>query len=178
MKYRYITTAFIYCFSIAGSGMGPAVAWAFVVRYPAVGWRGIYWLLLAINVAALAAWVLFYFPPSFHQKHKSDIDSKMHWIKNFDYFGTFLFSGGFIVFLLGLSWGGSVYPWKSAAVISAIAIGGVVLIFFVLWEVYVPLKEPLIPMHLFANRRWSAAVVLLGLGAGVVRMFRPLHFEV
>lgn len=42
---------------------------------------------------------------------------------------------------------------------------------FVLWEIYVPLREPLIPMHLFRSGKWVSSVVLLGLGAGVYYAF-------
>lgn len=84
---------------------------------------------------------------------------------------TFLFAGGFVAFLLGLSWGGGVYPWKSAAVISSILVGSVTLIVFVLYEIYAPIKEPLVPMHLFKNIEWVSAVILLGLGAGVYYAF-------
>ncbi|KAF2095876.1 MFS general substrate transporter [Rhizodiscina lignyota] len=170
MKYRYLGSGFIYPWSIAGSGFGPAIAYAFVTRY-SIGWRGVYWFLLAINGAALICWVLFYFPPTFEQKHKQDIDSKMYWVKNFDYVGTFLFASGFVVFLLGLSWGGGVYPWKSAAVIAAIVVGFFVIVLFVLWEIYGPSKQPLMPMRLFLNGRWSATILLLGLGAGVYYAF-------
>ncbi|KAH7028983.1 fungal trichothecene efflux pump-domain-containing protein [Microdochium trichocladiopsis] len=90
---------------------------------------------------------------------------------NFDYIGTLLFIAGFVVFLLGLSWGGSLYPWQSAAVITAIVGGFAVMAIFVLWEIYAPIKEPLVPMHLFRNGRWVSAVVLLGLGAGVYYAF-------
>lgn len=109
MRYRYYAMAFVYSWTIPGSGMAPAIAWAFVAKH-SISWRGGYWLLVAVNVVALLCWVLFYFPPTFHQKHKRDNDSVVHWIKNFDYVGTFLFASGFVVFLLGLSWGGSVYP--------------------------------------------------------------------
>lgn len=170
MKYRYLGAGAIYPWSIAGSGMGPAIAYAFVTRY-SVGWRGVYWLLLAINAAALACWVLFYFPPTFEQKHRTDVNSKLYWIKNFDYVGTFLYAAGIIVFLLGMSWGGSYYPWKSAAVISAIIVGVVVIGLFVLWEIYGPCKQPLMPMRLFLNGKWSAATLLLGLGAGIYYAF-------
>jgi hypothetical protein len=44
--------------------MGPAVAYAFLTRYSA-SWRGVYYLLLAVNVTALICWVAFYFPPTF-----------------------------------------------------------------------------------------------------------------
>jgi MFS family permease len=80
--------------------MGPAVAYAFITRF-SVGWRGVYWLLLAVNVCGLVCWVAFYFPPTFDDKHRKDVTSKMYWVKNFDYIGTFLFAAGFIVFLLG-----------------------------------------------------------------------------
>jgi predicted MFS family arabinose efflux permease len=46
-------------------------------------------------------------------------------------------------------------------------IGGVCLIALVLWEIYVPLKEPLIPVHLFKNRGWVVANLLLAVGASV-----------
>jgi MFS family permease len=82
MKYRYLGSGFIYPWSIAGSGFGPVIAYAFVTRY-SVGWRGVYWLLLAINGVALALWVCFYFPPTFEDKHREDVTSKMYWVKNF-----------------------------------------------------------------------------------------------
>lgn len=89
----------------------------------------------------------------------------MQQVKDFDYIGTFLFLAGFIPFLLGLSWGGGVYPWKSAAVISTMVIGGVLMIVFACYESFVDLKEPLLPIHLFRNFAWVVACVLLGLGA-------------
>lgn len=73
--------------------------------------------------------------------------------------------------MMGLNWGGSVYPWKSGHVIGAIVAGFVGLVIFVLWESYAKLKEPLVPMHLFKNRGWNAATVLSGLGASVYYAF-------
>ncbi|TPX09104.1 uncharacterized protein E0L32_001633 [Thyridium curvatum] len=169
IRYRYLGSAAVYIFCIPGSGVAPSIAYAFVNS--SVGWRGIYYLLTAVNVVALICWVLFYFPPSFDKKHRGDSRTKTYWIMHFDYVGTFLYAGGLIMFLMGLSWGGAVYPWKSAATISAIVVGGVVLAIFVLWEIYAPLKEPLVPMHLFRNREWVVAVVLMGLGAGVYYAF-------
>lgn len=172
LRYRYIGNAVLYLYTIPGSGLAPSIAYDFMQKYPSVGWRGIYWMILAINGAALACWVLFYFPPSFQKKHRGEENSTVgYWLKNFDWLGFFLLAGGFLVFLLGMSWGGVVYPWKSAATISSIVIGVVVMVLFVLWEFYAPLKEPLIPMHLFKNGQWAVACVLLGLGAGVYYAF-------
>ena len=171
MRYRYIGNAMLYFFTFPSS-LGPSIAYSFLQNFPSVGWRGLYWFLLAINLAALLCWILFYFPPSFTKKHQGEENASIgYWVKNFDYVGTFLFAGGFVAFLLGLSWGGSVYPWKHAAPISGITIGGVTLIAFVLWEIYAPIKEPLVPMHLFKNIEWVSAVILLGLGAGVYYAF-------
>jgi hypothetical protein len=63
----------------------------------------------------------------------------------------FLYTAGFILFLFGLSEGGTVYPWDSVQVISFIVIGFATLVAFVLWECYMPLREPFVPMKLFKD---------------------------
>lgn len=98
---------------------------------------------------------------------KNANDTRTQLIKNFDYVGTFLFIAGFVLFLMGLSWGGAAYAWKSAPVISTLIIGGVCLIALAFYEIYAPLKEPLIPVHLFKNRGWVVANLLLAFGASV-----------
>jgi hypothetical protein len=40
-----------------------------------------------------------------------------------DYSGIILFTAGMVLFLIGLSWGGTVYPWKSAQVLCTLFIG-------------------------------------------------------
>lgn len=167
MKYRYVGNAFLYLWCLPGSGFAPVISYAFQSQ-TATGWRGVYWLLLAFNGVALALWTAFYFPPSFHKLHRNDVDSKMYWIKNFDYIGTLLFAAGFVPFLLGMSWGGGLYPWTSAAVLASIVGGFAMLVVFALWETYAPIKQPLVPMHLFKNGSWCAAITLLGIGAGIV----------
>lgn len=72
-----------------------------------------------------------------------------------------------------------VYPWTSARVLSTLLIGVAILVAFVLWELYAPIQEPLVPMKLFKNVHWVAACVLLGLGARSVKncSFGPFHAE-
>jgi Fungal trichothecene efflux pump (TRI12) len=119
--------------------------------------------MIIINFLSGLLFFLCYYPPTFKMKfHGRSIGQQL---RDFDFVGTVLFVGGFLTFLLGLSWGGSVYPWKSAHVIATMVIGGVILIVFALWESYANLKEPLLPLHLFKNIRWVAACILLGLGA-------------
>ena len=54
-------------------------------------------------------------------------------IKMLDLGGTVLFVGGLILFLIGISWGGTQYPWKSGHVIGMILGGAATLVIFVLY---------------------------------------------
>ena len=146
------------------SGLAPVVSYAFIYQTKA-GWRGIFYFLIGINVLVTAAWYFFYHPPNFQMKHAHG--RKMQYIREFDYIGTLLLISGMLLFLMGLSWGGVIHPWKSAHVISTIVIGFLLLVAFALYEVYVPLKEPLVPMHLFKQRSWNVSVILWALGAAV-----------
>jgi MFS family permease len=147
MKHRFLVTGIMYTAFVLPNTFGAAISYGFV-QNTAAGWRNIYWLLLATNAAATCCWVFFYHPPTFVMKNKR---TRIQMIKDFDYVGFILFTGGLIVFLLGLSWGGSVYPWKSAHVICSLVVGGIVLIAFALYECYMTLVDPLIPMYLFRN---------------------------
>jgi predicted benzoate:H+ symporter BenE len=119
--------------------------------------------MLIINFFSGLLFFLFYHPPTFEKKFLGR--TKMQQVKDFDYVGAFLFVTGFIVFLLGLSWGGSVYAWDSPHVIATMVVGGVTLTIFALWETFAKLKEPLLPMHLFKSFAWTCSVLLLGIGA-------------
>lgn len=103
-------------------------------------------------------------------KHGRDA-SVLRYIKDFDYTGTALYTGGLLVFMMGLNWGGSVYAWSSGYVIGTIVAGLVALVCFVMYECYMDLKEPLVPMHIFSNYSWNASVILTGLGASVYYAF-------
>ena len=72
---------------------------------------------------------------------------------------------------MGVSWGGSYYPWKSAHVIATIVVGFLSLVAFVLYEIFAPLKEPLVPMNLFLSRPWVADILLVALRASVYLAF-------
>jgi MFS family permease len=102
MKYRFFAVGILYIGNIPVGGFGAAIAYAFQL-YTAQHWRWVFWLTVITNGLAATCWFLFYTPPTFHMKHANE--TRMHLIKNFDYVGTFLFVAGFVLFLLGLSWG-------------------------------------------------------------------------
>jgi len=111
-----------------------------------------------------------YFPPTFDDKYKHK-KTKRQVLIDFDFVGLILLVGGMLIFLMGISWGGSLYAWKSAHVIGCIVVGFVTLVAFVLYESLMPLNEPLVPMHLFKNVPWVATMMVVSLGASVYYAF-------
>lgn len=104
-------------------------------------------------------------------------------MKEIDVGGIFLFTGGILLFIMGLSWGGVQYPWKSAHVISTIVVGFSMCVVFVFYgmsyrpvyrmqvrelmrvvEIYMPLKRPIVPMHLFKNLDYTNLVIVTTVG--------------
>jgi hypothetical protein len=111
-----------------------------------------------------------YFPPTFDDKYKHK-KTKRQALIDFDFIGLILLVGGLLIFLTGISWGGSLYPWKSAHVIVTIVVGFLALVAFVLYEAFMSLNEPLVPMHLFKNIPWVATMMVVSLGASVYYAF-------
>lgn len=125
-----------------------------------------------------------YHPPTYKQLH---VEGKSKWqqVKELDFVGMFLFITGTVLFLIGLSWGGSAYPWKSAAVICTTVIGGLLIVvlgfygmsFCLVQEM--PLtghteswissrgRSALIPPRLFKNSGYVAVVSCATIGAMV-----------
>ena len=76
-------------------------------------------------------------------------------LKAVDWTGTLLITGGTLMFLFGLEFGGITYPWRSAAVICLIVFGALMVVAFYFWEERA--KYPLIPRSLFAQRQNNIA---------------------
>ncbi|KAF2814751.1 MFS general substrate transporter [Mytilinidion resinicola] len=141
-KFRFMSLGFVYIWAIPFSGFGPALSYA-LVQHPGPGWRSCYYPMIVINAAATPCWFLFYHPPTFHMKY-ADRKSRLQVVKDLDFIGLILFIGGLLIFLMGRSWGGSSF---------------------------MPLKKPLVPMHLFRNMKWVSVVMLVVVGASVYYAF-------
>ncbi|KAJ4144924.1 hypothetical protein LMH87_003791 [Akanthomyces muscarius] len=173
IKNRYMASIYIYALLIPVSGVSSIVATA-LFNNTASTWRSSYFLIIAINAAALACWVLFYHPPSWNDLSNATSDSsqkKTSMLQQIDFIGLFLLAAGLLLFLMGLSWGGSVFQWKSAGVISTMAIGGLLLIAFVLFELRLDGPRSLVPMELFSNFQWVAVVGTLSMAASMYYAF-------
>lgn len=80
-------------------------------------------------------------------EHTSFIDG----MKAIDWLGMFTFLGCTLMLLLGLDFGGVLFPWDSAKVIALLVVGCVMVFAFIYSEARCA-KYPLIPMSLFKNK--------------------------
>ncbi|KAJ6178953.1 hypothetical protein N7519_009414 [Penicillium mononematosum] len=123
----------------------------------AVQWRGCFYYLTALNALSVALWFFFYHPPSFHMLHRDKTVKQM--VREFDFIGLVLFSAGMILFLIGLNWGGSIYPWKSGQVLGTLLSGVAILAVCIAYELKSSLEEPYLPLQLFKNVKYTSCVV-------------------
>ncbi|CAK7214682.1 hypothetical protein SBRCBS47491_002235 [Sporothrix bragantina] len=143
------------------AGFGSLIAREFI-NNPNLGWRWCYWLNVIFNGVALILLTLCYFPPTLKQMH-----SQLTWqkeLKKLDWGGMVLFTAGQVLILLALNWGGSSYPWSSAHIIAPLIIGVAMIVAFVLYEVYVPLEQPLLPLRLLKNIPYVSIVIVAAAG--------------
>ncbi|KAE8353465.1 siderophore iron transporter [Aspergillus coremiiformis] len=159
-KARPMVSSGLFLATFPFAAFGGLIAQMFIANTQA-SWRWSYYLNIITSGLSVILLVLFYFPPGWDAKHKGE--SRLDALKKFDYIGLVLYAGGLILLLLGLAWGGTSYAWSSAHVVSVLVIGLVCLIALVLYEIFAPLEQPLLPMSLLRNRGYSATV-----GSGIV----------
>lgn len=106
-------------------------------------WRWCFYINLLIG-AITTILVLLAHNPERVEKPRSKIS-------NFDLPGLVIFALFAIMLLLGLEWGGSRYPWKSAIIIGLLCGGVGMLIPFFIWEHYVG-ENAIIPLQTIRKR--------------------------
>lgn len=103
-------------------------------------------------------------------------------IRHIDFVGVtlFIFSVGLIV--LGASYGGSLYPWTSPAVIVPLVLGPILLVAFIVYEhslapgnymaTNMPETTPLVPFHLFLDKDVTCVCIIsAAAGASIMACF-------
>ncbi|KAI2782724.1 putative siderophore iron transporter [Daldinia loculata] len=154
-KHRPMVLSLIFATNAPIAGIGPMIARA-VLQHPNMGWRWCYYLNIIVVSVAIVLLFFFYHPPTFDLLHERKTKTQL--LKQLDYVGIFMWTAGLTLLLMGVSWGGTIYPWKSAATISSIVIGIVLLIALFVYEAYAKLEYPAIPVQFFANRGFISLV--------------------
>lgn len=145
-KMRPLVNSAVYISAMVGYGLGPALTrqilnasngnWRWVFYFPLIlnGMSPVSLLdvvgtdMVASKAFTLVVFTLCYFPPGFKLLHLGR--SRWEQLKRTDFGGLVLFTAGLLLFLMGLSLGGNLYPWKSARVIAMIVVGVCTLMVF------------------------------------------------
>ncbi|CCL98538.1 uncharacterized protein FIBRA_00537 [Fibroporia radiculosa] len=123
------------------SGLGPIVGGAFA---QSGNWRWLFYMTIPCAGLSAALVLIFVKLPTPH----GDLRSKF---KRIDWIGNAIVMASATSIVIGLTWGGVEYPWKSIRVIAPLCIGFVGLGIFWLYEGLFA-KHPLVPFYLTRNR--------------------------
>ena len=126
-KIRGPIVTLVFFSSMPFAVFGPVIARSFILN-TGQKWRWSYYLGIILEVITLVLYQFLYHPPKFEQLHEGK--TRIQAFKELDFGGIFLFVSGWVIFIIGLSWGGQAYPWKDAHVISTMVIGGLLIIGF------------------------------------------------
>ncbi|KIW79185.1 hypothetical protein Z517_05797 [Fonsecaea pedrosoi CBS 271.37] len=110
-------------------------------------WRWGYWAMVITIAISLLILVLYYYPPA----HPRGIPWGQA-LRNLDYVGMASFTISAAMVLSGIVYV-QLVPSDDPKVIGLLVAGFGCLVFFALWETFVPLKEPLTPPRLFTANK-------------------------
>lgn len=134
-------------------------------------WRWLFWISLAFYGSSFFLLFIYYRP--LQGLIRTDGIPIMDHIRSLDWLGIFLFATGMCLFLIGLSFGGTVYAWfvpippsdtshltsnyrKSAGTLVPMVLGLVILILFGVWEANCTSQFPLLPKKVIKEVRLFA----------------------
>ncbi|HEY2464570.1 MAG TPA: MFS transporter, partial [Steroidobacteraceae bacterium] len=158
-RYQGLFAAVFAVCSIAGPLLGGVIT-------DVLSWRWLFYVNLPIGGAALAL-ILLALPRSGKRV-----------AHHLDYVGALLLAAGTVCLLVLMTWGGTVYPWRSAVIAGLGGSAAVLLLLFVQCERVA--SEPLLPMPLFRNRVFVIAVLVTALTAMALFgafVFLPTYFQ-
>ncbi|KAK9379740.1 trichothecene efflux pump [Kockiozyma suomiensis] len=145
------------------SSFGALIAYVMVKH---TTWRDIYWFAFSLNASATV--LVFFFYKTSQKGIRDEGLTTWQSVKQLDILGFFLFLAGLVLFLLGISFGGNQFPWKSAGTLAPTIIGLVLLIALGVWESYTTCPFPLFPKAVLKKVRGFTVVIAVVFLVGMV----------
>ncbi|KAF6810260.1 trichothecene efflux pump [Colletotrichum sojae] len=164
-KWRGPIVTVVFLSSLPFAVFGPVIARSFFDNTVSK-WRWSYYLGDILGSLSLVLYWFFYHPPSYDQLHVHG-RTRLQMTKNLDFIGIFLYVSGCVLFLVGLSWGGSAYPWASPQVLCTLLFGIATLVGFAVYEGMFCKVQPLMPPRIFKNIGFVAVVAVATIGSMV-----------
>jgi EmrB/QacA subfamily drug resistance transporter len=138
-------------------------------------WRWIFYINLPFGVLALGA-IIVWLPVSISVR-SSHVQGRSA-LRRIDVAGAFCSAAATICLLLGLTWGGSTYPWASLQVMGLFVATALLLLIFFFIERQV--AEPLLPLDLLSNQIFAAGSLLslaYGFASFGIIFYLPLFIQ-
>ncbi|KAI1101940.1 MFS general substrate transporter [Jackrogersella minutella] len=157
-----------FIWAAAASG-GPIVGGALAEL---VSWRWCFWINLPVCGLAFVLLLLFL---DVHNPRTKLSEG----VRAIDWFGTLSILAVTLLLLLGLDFGGAIFPWNSPKVICLIVFGTAMIGFFLFSEKRLA-KYPLMPLSIFTNWSNNATFLLAFMHSMVsigVEYYLPLYFQ-
>lgn len=148
--------------ALAG-GIGPILGGVFTQL---VSWRWNFWINLPVSGSTFVLLAIFL---DVHNPRTKAVEG----IKAIDWFGSISILGLTLMLLLGLDFGGVIFPWTSPKVICLVVFGALMSVFFILSEKKLA-KYPLMPLSIF-SRRSNIASLIVCYAHGFVCTVASLH---
>ncbi|KAL4959568.1 MDR family MFS transporter [Aspergillus stella-maris] len=150
---RPIFTSFFGMTFAVSSVIAPIIGGAFTDN---VTWRWCFYLNLPIGGFTILAVLLFFNVPAPPREEMGIKDQ----ILRLDPLGVILFVPSIICLILALEWGGSTYPWSNGKVIALLVVFAVLLVAFIVLEVFTP-KTAMIPTRVVLNRSIAGSMFFI-----------------
>ncbi|KAL3441402.1 major facilitator superfamily domain-containing protein [Aspergillus insuetus] len=139
----------------------PSVLWAQMIA-KASSWRFVGIVVGVWNFIGLLLVGICYKPP----RNSSLNRKRMEILREVDYIGGFLSTGGVLLFMMGMQWGAQQYSWDSVHVLVPFILGLAGVAGFFFWEIKFA-TYPMVPRALFSrDKRTMVASLLLTFWSG------------
>ena len=131
------------------------------------GWRWIFYINLPFGILALVVTSMVLHIPKVKREH------------NIDYLGSVLVVASVVSILIGLSVLGPENGWSDPRTVTAIALGTLLVVLYMLWEKKA--KEPILPLDLFKNHTFTLTSIIgfiIGAGMFGAIIMLPLYLQI